>query len=65
MPYMPIHFPAKPPGIISFDRVSKFPPEGKGNPVIGQPVFQEKQFRAETGNTLFPAEYRPYIIPSL
>jgi hypothetical protein len=51
--------------MVPFNRIPEFPPKSKGNPVIGQAIFQKKQLRAGTGNTLFPGKYRPYFIPSL
>jgi hypothetical protein len=64
-PDIPVRLPAKTPGVVPLDRVSEFPPKGKGDPVIRQAIFQKKQLRAGTGNTFFPGKYRLYFIPSL
>jgi hypothetical protein len=34
-PQMPVGFPPKPPGPVSFYRVAEFTGKGKGNPVAG------------------------------
>jgi hypothetical protein len=65
MPDMPVCLTAKTPGPVPFNRISEFPPKGKGNPVIRKPIIKKKQLRPGTGNSPFPVEYRPNILPSL
>jgi hypothetical protein len=64
-PYMPVRLPAYPPGAVPFYRVPKFPPKGKGNPVMGQAVCQPKQLGPRTGNNPSPVKNRPNFAPSL